>query len=167
MVVKHFLDRPAPAAALRSFLSSPDGLSFALCSPNLHQSLPLRMSSLARQLASVASLDADRLGASAKASSAQPSYLFTPTEAAQHDLETIHALGLNGFEELVDIDPSLAAYEDELFSEASKRKDRMVLPKDENETLGLELDAFLWRLGRHIPTRAAAKVIEWLVRRFR
>lgn len=124
------------------------------------------MSSLALQLASLASLDSTRLGAS-KASSTQPSYLFTPTEAAQHDLETIHSLGLNGFEELKELDSSLLEFEDDLFGEGSKQTDRMIISKQENEDLGEVLDRFLRRLGKHVPTRACAKVVEWLVRRFR
>lgn len=125
------------------------------------------MSSLARQLASIASLDSSRLGASSKVSATQPSYLFTPTEAAQHDLETIHSLGLNGFEELKELDSTLADFEDELFGEGSKQVDRMIISKQENEDLGRVLDQFLRRLGKHVPTRACAKVVEWLVRRFR
>jgi U3 small nucleolar RNA-associated protein 10 len=125
------------------------------------------MSSLARQLASIASLDASRLASSAKQSSTQPSYIFSPKEAAQHDLQTIHSLGQNGFEQLLQLDSSLGPYEDELFGEAARGLDRMVLPRDENERLGGLLDKLLMRLGKHVPTRAFAKVIEWLVRRFR
>jgi len=124
------------------------------------------MSSLAAQLASIASLDSSRLKA-AKQSATAPSYLFTPAEAAQHDLETIHSLGVNGFEELRELDPSLDVFEDDVFGEAAKQADRLLLPLDENRRLGETLDVFLGRLSRHIPLRAAAKVIEWLVRRFR
>lgn len=124
------------------------------------------MSSLAAQLASIASLDSTRLKA-AKQSSTAPSYLFTPQEAAQHDFQTIHSLGANGFEELKELDPSLEQFEDDLFGEQAKTADRLLLPLDENRRLGETLDAFLGRLSRHIPLRAAAKVVEWLVRRFR
>lgn len=124
------------------------------------------MTSLAAQLASIASLDSSRL-ASSSATKTQPSYLFTPTEAAQHDLETIHSLGLNGFEELKELDSSLGEYEEDLFGEASKGVDRMVISREENDDLGRRLDELLRRLGRHVPTRACGKVIEWLVRRFR
>lgn len=124
------------------------------------------MSSLAAQLASIASLDSSRLKA-AKQSATAPSYLFTPTEAAQHDLETIHSLGINGLEELRQLDPSLDVFEDDVFGEAAKQADRLLLPLSENQRLGATLDVFLGRLSRHIPLRAAAKVIEWLVRRFR
>lgn len=58
-------------------------------------------------------------------------------------------------------------YEDEFFGEGSKGVDRMVIGKEENEEVGRRADGLLRRLGRHVPTRAAAKVVEWLVRRFR
>lgn len=125
------------------------------------------MSSLARQLASIASLDSGRLASSTKLAATQASYLFTPAEAAQHDLTTIHALGVNGFTTLVAHDGSLAEFEDELFGESSKGMDRMIMGSEENAALGRTLDSLLGRLGKHIPTRAAAKIIEWLVRRFR
>ncbi|CED85640.1 Uncharacterized conserved protein [Phaffia rhodozyma] len=125
------------------------------------------MSSLASQLASIASLDASRLGSLSKQVSNQASYLFSRTEAAQHDFETIHSLGVNGFEELKELDPSLVEFEEDLFGEAAKVTDRMVLSKEENVALGATLDIFLSKLAKHLPLRAAAKVIEWLVRRFR
>lgn len=124
------------------------------------------MSSLAAQLASIASLDSHRLK-QAKQSSTAASYLFTPTEAAQHDFQTIHSLGSNGFEELKELDNTLEEFEEDVFGEAAKTTDRLLLPLEENRRLGLTLDRFLGRLSRHIPLRAAAKVIEWLVRRFR
>lgn len=124
------------------------------------------MSSLQRQLQSIASLDASRLTSRSGYPSSK-SYLFPPNEAASHDLDAIFALGLSGFEELVSLDPDFAQFEDDLFSDRSKRTDRMMLDAAENAQLSEGLERCLRRLGRWVGIMAGGKCIEWLVRRFR
>jgi U3 small nucleolar RNA-associated protein 10 len=124
------------------------------------------MSSLAAQLQSVASLDSSRLTSKHGAPSSK-SYLFPPKVAAEHDLDTIFSLAVAGFEELVQLDSVMAEFEDELFSEAARRNDRMMLNQEENRELDVVLERCLRRLGRWVGTMAGGKCIEWLVRRFR
>ena len=124
------------------------------------------MSSLQQQLQSIASLDASRL-TSRTGQPSSKSYLFPANEAASHDLDAIFALGSSGFEELVSLDPDFAQYEDELFSEKSKRTDRMLLSPTENADLDKVLARCLRRLGRWVGIMAGGRCLEWLVRRFR
>jgi U3 small nucleolar RNA-associated protein 10 len=124
------------------------------------------MSSLSNQLKNIASLDASRLTSRSGAPTSK-SYLFPPKTAASHDLDAIFSLGQSGFEELLELDPEMAEYEDELFSEKSRRTDRMMLTKKENEDLDVVLGRCLRRLGKWVGVMAGGKCLEWLVRRFR
>lgn len=124
------------------------------------------MSSLAQQLAGIASLDASRLTSRTGAPSSK-SYLFTPTEAAQQDYDAVYQIASEGFAEIVELDPEMAEFEEELFSDISKRTDRMMLNAEDNKVLDEVLGRCMRRLGRWIGIMAAGKCIEWLVRRFR
>ncbi|WVQ74325.1 U3 small nucleolar RNA-associated protein 10 [Cryptococcus sp. DSM 104548] len=124
------------------------------------------MSSLARQLQGIASLDADRITSAYGAPSGK-SYLFPPDVASGHDIDSIFALAQSGFDELLELDPEMEQYEKELFSEGAKRTDRLMLSTEENEVLDEALEGCLRRLGRWIGVMAAGKCLEWLVRRFR
>ena len=124
------------------------------------------MSSLAAQLQGIASLDASRLTSRGGYPSSQ-SYLFPPKDAASHDLDAIHQLGLSGFDEIVSLDPDFAEFQDELFSSRARGTDRMLLSAAENAKLDAVLARCLRRLGKWIGIMAGGKCIEWLVRRFR
>lgn len=124
------------------------------------------MSSLARQLAGIASLDAGRLTSRTGAPSSK-SYLFSAKAAAEHDLDAIFSLAQAGFDELVQVDADMEPFEERLFSESARRTDRMMLSKEENAELDEVLNRCLRRLGKWIGTMAGGKCIEWLVRRFR
>lgn len=124
------------------------------------------MSSLAAQLAGIASLDASRLTSRTGAPSSK-SYLFTPIEAAKQDFDEVYSIALEGYSELLDLDPDFAAFEEELFSDVSKRTDRMMLNAEDNRVLDEALGRCLRRLGKWIGLLACGKCLEWLVRRFR
>ncbi|KAI0070967.1 hypothetical protein K474DRAFT_1669523 [Panus rudis PR-1116 ss-1] len=123
-------------------------------------------SSLAAQLAKSTSLNTSLLSERARRKPTQ-SYLFTSREADQHDLDSIHALGVNGLTQLALIEPTLNSYESQLFSDAAKSTDRTLLPKEEDAALGSAIDEFLPLLGPFLLESPTGKVIEWLVRRFR
>lgn len=124
------------------------------------------MSSLASQLAQNASLNASLL---VDRSRRKPttSYLFTGRDADQHDLEAIHALGINAFLHLASVNPTLEKYEDSLFSERAKETDRTLLSVAEAEELDKAIQEFLWLLSPYLMEPSTGKVVEWLVRRFR
>ena len=124
------------------------------------------VSSLAAQLAQGTSLNSALLVDKSRRKPTE-SYLFTPKEADQHDLDSIYALGANGFTQLAILDPSLRSFENSLFSDQAKALDRTLQPAEVIEQLNQTLDAFLPLLGPYLLENPTGRVIEWLVRRFR
>ncbi|TFK37695.1 hypothetical protein BDQ12DRAFT_685121 [Crucibulum laeve] len=124
------------------------------------------MSSLAAQLAKSASLNSALLVDRTKRKAGE-SYLFTGREAGQHDLESVHALGVNGLLQLAALDSSLRLFEDSLFSEQAKSTDRTLLSGEANEELDKAVEGLLALLGPYLMDAPTGKVLEWLVRRFR
>jgi U3 small nucleolar RNA-associated protein 10 len=123
-------------------------------------------SSLAAQLAQGASLNAPFLVDRSKRKSVE-SYLFTGRDAAQHDLDTIHALAVNGLLQLRSLDRRLGAFEDSLLSSAGRDTDRTLKTAEENARLDATIEEFLMLLGPFILEAPTGKILEWLVRRFR
>lgn len=123
-------------------------------------------SSLAQQLAQNASLNTALLVDRSRRQPTQ-SYLFTSREADQHDLDSIYALGANGFQRLKSIEPLFSQYEDILFSDAAKGTDRTLQNAEANSQLDTTVAMFLQILGPYLLETPSAKVLEWLVRRFR
>jgi len=124
------------------------------------------MSSLAAQLAQSASLNVALLTDRSKRKPSE-SYLFTGREADQYDLDSIYALGTNAFLKLCSIDHRLKQFEHELFSDTARATDRTLLTKKENEKLNRSIGQLLGLLGPWMLDAPTARVIEWLVRRFR
>ncbi|KAJ1026239.1 hypothetical protein NDA18_003896 [Ustilago nuda] len=125
-------------------------------------------SSLAAQLANVRSHNAERL-TSAASLVKHTSYLFPPKIAAQQDLYTVHALSASGWTELSSQDASLQKWPRSsiLFSEESRSMDRLMLPKEKNETIDKAVKEFLHLASPFLLSKGASKCLEWLVRRFR
>ncbi|KAJ8482003.1 hypothetical protein ONZ51_g5640 [Trametes cubensis] len=125
------------------------------------------VSSLAEQLARNASLNANLLNEKARKQVQSESYLFSAKEARQHDIESLHALGHNGFLQLKLLQPAVAPFEHHLFSDAAKSLDRTLQPAEQNEKLDATISDFLPLLGPFLLDAPTGKVLEWLVRRFR
>lgn len=124
------------------------------------------MSSLAAQLAQSASLNTTLLADRSRRKAGE-SYLFTGREADQHDLESIHSLGVNGLLQLALLNPALRKLEDKLFSEHAKSTDRTLLSSEANVELDASITTCLALLGPYLMETPTGKVLEWLVRRFR
>ncbi len=140
-------------------------------------------SALASQLGALRSLNAQRLTTSAQArqSHAPVSYLFSSRDASRQDLRTVHAVALNGWEELCARDPSVAAWAsangegeghsraavERLLAESSLNTDRTMLGKEDNAEIDACIELLLRRLDAQLLERSVSKIIEWLVRRFR
>jgi len=122
-------------------------------------------SSLAAQLAQNASLNAALLSTTRRKPT--ESYLFPASQAATHDLESIHFLASNAFLQLKSVQPLCRKYENPLFSDAVKDVDRTLLSKDKNEELDRHLQGLLRLLGPWLMEGMVGKILEWLVRRFR
>ncbi|KAH9893998.1 hypothetical protein C8Q73DRAFT_694035 [Cubamyces lactineus] len=125
------------------------------------------VSSLAEQLARSASLNANLLNEKARRQVQSESYLFSAQEARQHDIESLHALGYNGFLQLKMLQPAVAPFEHQLFSDAAKSLDRTLQPAEQNAKLDTIISEFLPLLGPFLLDAPTGKVLEWLVRRFR
>ncbi|OBZ74951.1 U3 small nucleolar RNA-associated protein 10 [Grifola frondosa] len=119
------------------------------------------VSSLAAQLAQGASLNSSFLLDNARRKASE-SYLFSAQEARQHDLDSIHALGVNGFLQLKTLDPSLRSYDRVLFSDAGKAMDRTLQSADVVAELDRNLASFLPLLGPYLMDAPTGKVLEWV-----
>jgi len=93
--------------------------------------------------------------------------VFDPKDVDHIDTATIFNLGLNGFVELKTKDGRFAEFEKELFSQTSATLNRETLTKKDNEKLDDHLSRFLRLLSPFVMQKAAHKVLEYLVRRFR
>ena len=79
-------------------------------------------SSLALQLQKIGTVSSK--GVSKSSAKHRVSFLFDSKEAADYDLDTIYAVGVNGLSELRQYDERFAAFENTLFSESMKTFDR-------------------------------------------
>ncbi|XP_074642790.1 HEAT repeat-containing protein 1-like [Tubulanus polymorphus] len=94
------------------------------------------------------------------------SLLFEPKEAANIDKETFYALGLNGLQELENIDREFEEFNDVLFSDASQNFERSVQTKEVNKKLDESISKFLIKLSPYFLLRPAHKALEWLIYRY-
>ena len=124
------------------------------------------MTSLAAQLAQSASLNKGILVDRSRRKPGE-SYLFTGKEADNHDLDSLHALGINGLIQLSSLNPQLRTFEYRLFSDQARSTDRTLLSTELNEQLNKNIAGFLSLLGPYLLETPTNKVLEWLVRRFR
>ncbi|RCI07051.1 HEAT repeat-containing protein 1 [Rhizopus stolonifer] len=121
--------------------------------------------SLKQQLKKIGTLDLRNVSESSRKT--RPSFLFTPREAADQDLETIYSIAYNGIMELVILDDKFASFEKTLFSERMKSVDRVLQTKEENDKLNSSINAFLCQLSPYFLLKPSGKVLEYLIRRFR
>ncbi|CEG76908.1 hypothetical protein RMATCC62417_11736 [Rhizopus microsporus] len=123
------------------------------------------MSSLKQQLKQIGTLDLRNVTETSRKT--RPSFLFTPREAADQDLETIYSIAYNGIMELVILDDKFAPFEKTLFSEKMKSVDRLLQTREENDKLDASINAFLCQLSPYFLLKPSGKVLEYLIRRFR
>ena len=109
------------------------------------------------------------------------SLLFERSEAAEQDYESVLALGLNGLQSLILIDPRFKQFEQTLFSRLSYQIDRSIQvafsfykmfeadfqTKLENDNWDLIINTFLDMIAPHLLSTEAMKALEWLIRRFK
>ncbi|KAJ9106769.1 hypothetical protein QFC19_003082 [Naganishia cerealis] len=124
------------------------------------------MVSLADQLRGIASADADRITAHHGAPSGK-SYIFPAKEASALDFNAIYNIAISGLDEILELDPLMSEFEEELFGESTKSLDRMMLSQEANRRLDAVLERCIRRLGQWLGLKSGAKCFEWLVRRFR
>ena len=123
------------------------------------------MSSLSDQLKKLST--PGQLSFRASHASQKPSLLFTSREAADLDIEAVFSLGINGLEELKNINSVFSKFEASLFNDSSKFFERSLQTKEANTQLDQQIESFLLCLSPHILLRPAQKALEWLIRAYR
>ncbi|RPB23217.1 hypothetical protein L211DRAFT_809362 [Terfezia boudieri ATCC MYA-4762] len=124
-------------------------------------------SSLAQQLQRIAATSVNTVSAERQKQLHSASLLYTPAQASTQDLTTVYSIAVEGFRELVELDPALRKYERSLFSPSSIGIDRFVQTKADNLELDRSIDEFLSLIGPRLLLKSAIKALEWLVRKFR
>ena len=125
------------------------------------------MSSLSQQLKSInektASIALDR---SSRSKIHSRSLIFSPKVAATQDYDFLYQLGLEGLDELCDLDSRFNKFKQTLFSETSVSLDRNVQDNDTIIQLNKNINAFLTLISSYYLLNPSIKALEWLVRRF-
>lgn len=116
---------------------------------------------LARQLAA---LQTDTRAAT---KGGRASVLFTSREAEGYDVASLQALGRSGLAELAEGDARYAAFEETLFSDAWRARDRETAEPAFSAEVNAEVARFLRLLCCAFLSKPAAKALEYLVRRFK
>ncbi|KAF2873931.1 hypothetical protein BDV95DRAFT_626828 [Massariosphaeria phaeospora] len=125
------------------------------------------MTSLQKQLATIAASSTHQLDLKAQKAAHGRSLLFEPKVAASQSFENIYLICYDGYRDLCALDPRFVQFSRSLFSEQSKVEDRTQMTKKENDKLNTVLEAFLTLVGPRLLLKTAEKALEWLVRRFR
>lgn len=123
--------------------------------------------SLARQLAQIATKSKTTLDAKAQKAAHSKSLIWEPKVAATQSFQTLYPVCNDGFEELCSLDNRFAVFRGTIFSEQSQGEERAQLAEAENEELNRQVESFLRLVGSRVRLMPAIKAIEWLVRRFR
>lgn len=135
--------------------------------PSKSNSTIAMASSLASQLQRIASSTASTLSAKKAKALHSTSLLFPASHAASQDFETIYAIALDGYRELVALDPRFEHFSTGIFSESSKSVDRYTQTKAEIAELDRSCTEFLQLASAWVRLKPTLKAIEWLIRRFR
>lgn len=126
-----------------------------------------KMTSLSDQLKSInektASVALDRKSRSKIHSK---SLIFSPKIASTQDYDYIYSIGLEGLEELCEIDNRFNKFKQTLFSETSINIDRNVQDQETEKQLTKNINAFLSLIGPYYHLNSTIKALEWLIRRF-
>lgn len=125
------------------------------------------MTSLQKQLASIAVSSSHELDLKTQKSAHSKSLLFEPKVAGGQSMDSIYQICLEGYEELCLLDSRFARYRSNVFGAQSVREDRMQMTKSDNSDLNVVLESFLGLVGSRLLLKPAIKSVEWLVRRFR
>lgn len=123
--------------------------------------------SLAKQLAQIATKSKTSLDAKAQKAAHSKSLIWEPKVAATQSFQTLYPVCYDGFEELCGLDSRFSVFRATLFSEQSQGEDRTQLAEAENEELDRQVESFLRLVGGRVRLMPAIKAIEWLIRRFR
>ncbi|KAK9913977.1 hypothetical protein M0R45_037776 [Rubus argutus] len=97
----------------------------------------------------------------------RPSILFDPKEAADIDIDTIFAIGLQGLELLISTDERFRNFKNDLFSYQSKELNRELMGVEENKRIDASISKYLRLLSGLFELPSSLKTLEFLVRRYK
>ncbi|KAI9668666.1 MAG: snoRNA-binding rRNA-processing protein utp10 [Alyxoria varia] len=129
--------------------------------------MPSTMTSLQRQLASIAATSTNELNLKAQRTAHAKSLLFEPSEAAAQSFDSLYQICVEGFDELCALDARFDRFAKSIFSPHSKSENRAQMTRAEDDKLSSVLKGFLELVGPRLMLKPALKAVEWLVRRFR
>lgn len=124
-------------------------------------------SSLAAQLAQIATNSKASLDVKAQKAAHSKSLIFEPRVAATQSYQTLYKICSEGFEELCELDGRFKPFSLTLFSEQSMGEDRTQMSAAENAELDNKVESFLRLVGSRLRLMPSIRALEWLVRRFR
>lgn len=125
------------------------------------------MSSLSQQLKSInektASVALDR---KTRSKIHSKSLIFDPKIASTQDYDYLYQIGLEGLEDLIEIDSRFSKFKQTLFSETTINLDRNVQSQDTLDQLNKNVEVFLSLVSPYYLLTPSTKAVEWLIRRF-
>ncbi|ODV77881.1 component of small subunit processosome [Suhomyces tanzawaensis NRRL Y-17324] len=128
------------------------------------------MSSLSQQLKAINAINESNasvaLDRKSRSKIHSKSLIYEPKVAATQDYDYLYQVGLEGIEEITQIDSRFNKFTQTLFSGTSINLDRNVQSKDIVDQLNKNVEAFLTLIGPYLQLSPAIKALEWLVRRF-
>lgn len=125
------------------------------------------MSSLSQQLKVISDKTASvALDRKTRSKIHSKSLIFDPKTASTQDYDYLYDIGLEGLNELIDLDSRFNHFQNSLFSDTSINFDRNVQTKEILDTLNKNVEAFLNLVAPYYSLAPTLKAIEWLVRRF-
>jgi len=95
------------------------------------------------------------------------SLLYSPSQAADVDLQTIFSLALTGLDDLVDMERRFEPYKKTLFSSESLNLDRELQSRELNDKLNISIANFLQLLCSYVMHTPAHQTLEYLIRRYK
>jgi U3 small nucleolar RNA-associated protein 10 len=102
-----------------------------------------------------------------KVKSGKESFLFSAEKAGKLSIEEIYAIGLNGTQQLCELDSRFNPFLNNLFLKKSTTRNRELQTKQENEELNAQLKKFLLLLGPYFLLKPAHMALEYLIRRYK
>lgn len=125
------------------------------------------MSSLSQQLKSISDKTASvALDRKARSKTHSRSLIFDPKVASTQDYDYLYQIGLEGLEDLIEIDSRFSKFRQTLFSETSINLDRNVQTQETLDQLNKNIEVFLSLVSPYYLLTPSIKAVEWLVRRF-
>jgi U3 small nucleolar RNA-associated protein 10 len=122
---------------------------------------------LQAQLAQIAARSSNPLNLKAQRELYAKSLLYEPEVAAGQDLDTLYDVCVEGYRELCGIDRRFETFGRTIFSEQSKRENRLQMTSAQNTELDGVLESFMGLLAARLLLKPAVKALEWLIRQFR